>query len=262
MQTVGKIESAALRLRTAYETRTTCEPVRDLVEPASLETGYAIQRANVRHWEDAGRRVVGRKVALSAKAVQQQMGVSSPTAGVLFDDMCAVDGAELSIADLVQPKLETEVAVVLERDLPHERHTVADVLSAIAYAVPAFEIVGSRVRNWDVSALDFIADNSAASMIVLGTRPKRLSDFDILRCAMETRRNGEVATTGTGAAVAGNPVNALIWLADALVRAGRPLEIGEIVMTGSLGPMALVGEGEHYCGAISGLGSVDLHFVP
>lgn len=256
----SNIEAAAARLREAGAAARTCAPVRDLIGADDLAAAYAVQRANHRHWISAGRRPIGAKVALSAKAIQEQMGVSAPTHGRLFADMCWAEGQEVPVSRLVQPKLETEIAVVLARPLDRVKTTVPDVLSAIAYAVPAFEVVGCRVEGWDVKIADFVADNSAASQIVLGTTPKKIGDFDPFRARMETRRAGDVVSTGVGAAVAGNPFAALAWLADALVAEGTPLGEGDVVMTGSLGPMALIAAGDRFEAEIEGLGRIETVF--
>lgn len=262
MTETSAIVAAARRLREAAAAGTTCAPVRDLIGADDIAAAYAVQRENVRHALAAGRRRMGAKVALSAKAVQQQMGVSQPTYGCLFADGCLAEGVEVPWAALSQPKLETEVALVLERPLAQLRNTVAEALAAVAYAVPAFEIVGSRIAGWDTKVADFVADNSAASHIVLGTRPRRLADFDVLRCRMETRSEGRVVSSGTGAACAGNPLAALLWLADTLAAAGQPLQPGDLVMTGSLGPMAAIVPGARFDAEIEGLGKIETSFSP
>lgn len=260
MTELSSIECAALRLREAGARAATCAPVRDLIAADDLAAAYAVQAANHRHWIAEGRRPVGAKVALSAKAIQEQMGVNAPTHGRLFADMVWAEGQEVPFARLVQPKLETEIAVVLERDLPHPRNTVAEVLAAIAYAVPAFEVVGCRVAGWDVKIADFVADNSAASQIVLGTTPRKVGAFDPFRARMETRLDGAVVSSGTGAAVAGNPLAALAWLADALALDARPLRAGDVIMTGSLGPMAPIAPGNRFEAEIEGLGRIETAF--
>lgn len=254
------IERAALRLREAGAASETCAPIRDLIAADDLAAAYAVQAANHRHWIATGRRPIGAKVALSAKAIQEQMGVTAPTHGRLFADMVWAEGQEVPFSRLVQPKLETEIAVVLERDLTAVKNTIAEVLAAIAYAVPAFEVVGCRVEGWDVKIADFVADNSAASHIVLGTTPKKVGSFDPFRARMATRLDGAVVSSGVGAAVAGNPFAALAWLADALALDGRPLRAGDVIMTGSLGPMAPIAPGNRFEAEIEGLGRIETAF--
>ena len=260
MNASQSIESAAARLLQAQLTKTPCAPVRDLIDAADLATAYAVAQRNTDHWLAQGRRPVGRKIALSAKAIQRQLGVDQPTYGVLFADMCFAEGQEIDFGALIQPKLETEIAVVLGRSLDHGRHTVADLIGAIAYVVPAIEIVGCRIAGWDVSAADFVADNSAASVFVLGSSPRKLSDFDIVRCTMATTRRGETVSLGSGAACLGNPLNALVWLADTLAAHGQPLQAGEVVMSGSLGPMTVIGAGDTFDSRIEGLGRIGVSF--
>jgi len=260
MSEQSNLETAAERLQRAYDSRTLCAPVRDLIDPADFAAGRAVQQINLRIWTQQGRRPMGRKVALSSKAVQQQMGVHEPTYGTLFADMCWAEGVEIPFAELTQPKLETEVAVVLGQPLPHAHNTVADVMSAIAYAVPALEVVGCRIANWDVTAAEFIADNAAGSLFVLGSQPRSLSDFDIVRCRMTTWRHGEKVSDGVGAASYGNPLHALVWLANSLSQSGQPLQAGDVIMTGSLGPMIPIQPGDAFEAEIEGLGKVGCSF--
>lgn len=142
----------------------------------------------------------------------------------------------------------------------HAKQIAPALIGAIAHVVPAFEIVGSRIANWDVSAADFIADNSAGSRLILGSRPRRLSDFDIVRCKMLTECHGETVSSGSGAASLGNPLSALAWLADNLANAGQPLQAGDIIMTGSLGPMATISPGDTFNAEIEGLGKISANF--
>lgn len=255
------IEQAAARVRQAYENRSFCPPVRDLLGDNDLAAGYAVNQFNSDYWRRQGRRAVGRKIALSSKAVQQQMGVNQPTYGMLFADMCLAEGVSIDTSPYGQLKLETEIALVLERPLERAIHTVADIISAVAYAVPAFEIVTSRF-NWDVKPTDFVADNSNGCLFTLGSQPRKLSDFDILRCKMRTTLRGEEVSVGSAAACYGNPLNAMIWLADTLAAAGQPLQSGDVVMTGSLGPMAMITAGDVFEAEIEGLGPISLAFDP
>jgi len=254
------IELAADRILQAHASRTPCVPVRDLIDASDGAAAYAVQERNETHWRRQGRRVVGRKIALSSKAVQKQMGVAEPTFGALFADMCVAEGVDIDFADLWQPRLETEIAVVFERPLDRVRHTVVDIVGALAYALPAFEVVGSRIAGWDVRLADFVADNSAASMIVLGSRPRKLSEFDVVNCRMKTLKGGDLVSSGDGRACYGNPLNALVWLADTLASVGKPLQPGDVVMTGSLGPMVPITPGDAFEAEIDGLGRIDVHF--
>jgi 2-keto-4-pentenoate hydratase len=153
---------------------------------------------------------------------------------MLFDHMAYADGQAIPFVLTQQPKVEAEIALVLERDLPHACHTIADVLGATAYALPAIEIVGSRIENWDIRLTDTVADNASSGLFVLGSRPVKLDAFDVVGCGMVMERAGEQVSVGAGAACLGNPLNAAIWLADTMVRVGAPLRAGDIVLTGAL----------------------------
>lgn len=251
----------ANRLHAAESARAPCAPIRDLIIEAAaggdpIASAYAVQRHNTQRQLDQGHRLVGRKIGLTSLAVQKQLGVDSPDFGMLFAHMAVGDGEEISMARTLQPKVEAEIALVLERDLVHEKHTFADLLSATAYALPAIEIVGSRIANWDIKLVDTIADNASSGLFVLGSRPVKLRSLDLAGCAMTMTRAQEQVSAGTGAACLGNPLNAAVWLADMMVRVGAPLKAGDVVMTGALGPMVSVNAGDHFVARIDGLGEV------
>jgi 2-keto-4-pentenoate hydratase len=221
-----------------------------------LDAAYAVQQANTDHWIKQGRRLVGRKIGLTSKAVQAQLGVDQPDYGMLFADMSVCDGEEVPLSTLIQPKVEAEIAFVMERDLAQPMATMAELISAVAYAVPAIEIVDSRIANWKISIVDTIADNASSGLFVLGNRPVKLGDFDARLCGMVMERNGDQVSIGAGAACLGHPLNAALWLARKMAERGNPLRAGDVVLSGALGPMVAV-QGEEILEArIAGLGSV------
>jgi 2-keto-4-pentenoate hydratase len=250
------IESAAARLREAARNATPCSPVRDILGIADLDAAYAVQALNTRLALDAGRKLSGRKIGLTSLAVQKQLGVDQPDYGMLFADMARCEGLDIALTDLMQPKIEAEIAFVLQRDLDSEHLTVADVLSAIAYALPALEIVGSRIANWDIRITDTIADNASSGLYVLGSRPVKLNDFDPLLCGMVMERGGDPVSVGVGVACLGSPINATLWLAQVMARVGQPLRAGDTILSGALGPMVPVQAGDVFDAKINGLGSV------
>ena len=251
----------AARLRRAGETGEPTAPIRDEIAPGDVAAAYAIQQANTDHWLGAGRRLIGRKIGLTAKAVQKQLGVDEPDFGMLFADMALCDGEEIGLSRVMQPKVEAEVALVLERDLKQVDCSVADVISATAYALPAIEIVGSRIRNWDIKLVDTIADNASSGLFVLGAEPKKLAGLDLRLAGMSMELRGEPVSLGAGAACLGNPLNAAVWLARKMVAVGAPLKAGDVIMSGALGPMFTVGPGDVIDVRIGGLGSVRAVFA-
>ena len=255
------IAALAERIRTAYESGIPCAPLRDQLPEGDLDAAYAIQEANTWHWLSADRRLVGRKIGITSKAVQVQLGVDQPDFGMLFADMAIPDGEEIPADAVLQPRIEGEVAFVLERDLDHAQPTIADVSNAIGYATAVIEVVGSRIADWNINIQDTIADNASSGLFVLGNERHALEDFDSRLCGMVVEHRGEPISTGAGAACLGNPLNAVIWLARVMVARGRPLRAGDIIMSGALGPMVPVAAGDVYEVRISGLGSVRAAFA-
>jgi 2-keto-4-pentenoate hydratase len=254
--TPQQLEAAAAALRDAARTREYIAPLRDTYADLTIDNAYTIQQLNTERRLAAGRRLVGCKIGLTSVAVQKQLGVGQPDFGRLFDDMGYGDGEPIPMAGLTQPKVEAEVAFVLGRDLAMPNPGQLDVLNAIAYALPALEIVGSRIANWDIRITDTIADNASSSAFVLGNTPRKLSEFDLRLAGMIVERRGEPVSVGAGAACLGNPINALVWLARTMALLGTPLRAGDLVLSGALGPMVPVAAGDIFDARINGLGTV------
>lgn len=249
----------------AQQQKEPCSPVRELFEGkderAQVALAYAVQQANIHRQLAVGRRVVGRKIGLTSPAVQKQLGVDRPDFGTLLDDMAIVDGEPIDTSRLLQPKAEAEVALVLERDLTHERHTVADLIGATAYALAAIEVVDSRIAGWNIRLVDTVADNASSGLFVLGTQPVDLSKLDLAGLSMRMTCGGKQVSQGEGAACLGNPLNAARWLADTLVQVGTPLRAGDVVLTGALGPMVAAEAGQTYTAHIDGFAVVRAMFA-
>ena len=254
------VKTLAARLRDAEASRNPIAPVRGEIAADDVASAYAVQQANVDARVAAGERIVGRKIGLTSLAVQQQLGVDQPDFGALFAGMAYGDGEPMPLSTLIQPKVEAEIALVLERDLTHAKHTFADILRASAYALAAIEVVDSRIRNWDIRFVDTVSDNASSALFVLGSRPVPLSQIDLAACAMTLTRDGEVLSLGSGAACLGNPLNAAVWLADRMAQLGTPLRAGDVVLTGALGPMVAVTQPGTFTAQIDGLGSVRATF--
>ena len=253
------LQAAARRLRDAYSAGP-IPPMRDALAPSDADSAYTVQRLNTRHWVSQGRRVVGRKIGLTAPAVQRQLGVDQPDFGVLFADMQVADGGRLAAERLLQGKVEAEIALVLGRDLASPHASFVDVLNAAAYALPALEIVDSRIAEWKITLADTIADNASSAYFVLGREPRGLVGLDLRTCGMVLEVDGNVASIGAGAACLGHPLEAAAWLAGTLARRDEPLRAGDIVLTGALGPMVTLETGTNVRATIGGLGSVAFSF--
>jgi len=256
-----KVQAVADRLRDAQQSGSACPPVRDLLVEGDIAGAYAAQEINTQRALDAGRVLVGRKIGLTSKSVQKQLGVDQPDYGMLFADMAVPDGWEIERHRLIQPKAEAEVAFVIGRDLDREQLTAADVMRAVDYVVPAIEVVDSRVEGWNIRILDTIADNASSGLYVLGNEPRRLEGLDLRLCGMVMEVRGEPVSSGAGAPCLGHPLNAVWWLAQVMAKAGRPLKAGDTVLSGALGPMVPVAWGETAEARINGLGSVRAVFA-
>lgn len=254
------IARQAKLIRDSYDSGTPITPVREALPAATIEDAYAIQEANTRHWLDQGRTIVGAKIGLTAKSVQKQLGVDQPDFGTLFADMAVGDGDIVPLGRLLQPKVEAEIAFVLARTPNPRALTTAELINCIDYALPAIEVVDSRVADWNIRIVDTVADNASSGLFVLGTRPVRLDALDLRLCGMVLEKNGDPTSFGAGAACLGNPLHALGWLAAKMAEVGRPLKGGDIILSGALGPMVAVAPGDAIEVRIEGLGTVRVGF--
>ncbi|MEE9374620.1 MAG: fumarylacetoacetate hydrolase family protein [Saprospiraceae bacterium] len=258
---IDKIELAAKRLRNAEMTKIPCAPVRDILGEKDLESAYEVQKKNTQIRLKSGGRVIGHKIGLTAPIVQKQLGVDQPDFGLLWHDKEVFSGDKISISKLMQPKAEAEIAFVLGSGLDKKYLTSGDVLNAVEYVVPSIEIVGSRIRNWDIKITDTIADNASASHWVLGYMPMKLHEIDLINCKMQMKIDGKIVSEGQGSDCLGSPINALLWLAQKMVNLDSPLKRGDLILSGALGPMIDVTEGDQIDVKIEGLGSVSVSFT-
>ncbi len=254
-----RVQEAADRLREAGAHARPCIPVRDLI--STVEDAYAVQQINIDARVQDGRCVIGKKIGLTASAVQEQLGVDQPDYGSLLEDMCLTDGASVELAGLLQPRVEVEVMLVMGQDLNKERHTVSDLLDCSAFVTAAIEIVDSRIRDWDITIVDTIADNASSALFVTGTEQVEVADTDLPNAKMELTVNGQLSSIGIGANCLGHPMNAAVWLADKMAEMGTPIAAGDYILTGALGPMVPITEPCRVSAAIDGLGSVTVDFV-
>jgi 2-keto-4-pentenoate hydratase len=260
MSEAAVVDTLATRLLAAEAGCAPIDPIAAELDAGNVASAYAVQAEVTRRGLANGRRLVGRKIGLTSKAVQQQLGVDQPDYGALFADMEIVTGGEVQSTKLIQPRIEAEIAIVLERDLLAPDATMGELMRAVAYAVPALEIVDSRIRDWKITILDTVADNGSSARFVLGAAPKRLTDVDLESCGMAMTRNGAMVSVGSGAACLGHPLKAALWLARAMSAAGQPLRAGDVVLTGALGPVSPAAAGEFYEARISGFAPVNVRF--
>lgn len=253
-------QDAAARLMQAATTGITCAPVRDILGETDVAAAYATQDIITQDRLAKGGRLVGRKIGLTAPAVQKQLGVDQPDFGMLFADMDVMNGGTVPWNEVMQPKVEAEIAFVLGKDVTQEMASTAEVISAIDYALVSLEIVGSRIEGWNIRITDTVADNGSASHFVLGHQKRLLESVDLLNCKMSMTVNDTQVSSGLGRACLGSPINAMTWLARTLVNTGRPLKAGDIVLSGALGPMAPVAQGDAVRAEVEGFGEISVNF--
>jgi len=253
------IEAAAARLRDAQTQGVPCEPVRTLIGDTDIAAAYQVQQINNALRLAEGGVVVGQKIGLTSLAVQKQLGVDQPDFGLLFADTEVKNGGGVRASEILQPKAEAEIAFVMKHDLTGDI-TLERAKAAIDYAVGAIEIVGSRVLNWDIRITDTVADNASASHFVLGDVRQDVNELDLAAVKMQLKKNGEVVSEGMGAACMGNPLFALVWLAQTFADLGTPLKAGDIVLSGALGPMCAGEAGDTFVAEIDGFGAVAFSF--
>ncbi len=254
------VTEAATRLARAARDRSPCAPVRDVLGTSDIGAAYAVQRRLVDDRLARGARVVGRKIGLTSRSVQRQVGVDRPDFGVLLDDMDATNLPVVPTGRLLQPRIEAEIAFVLAKDLDEEDLGIGHVRRAVGYAVAALEIVDSRVADWDIAITDTVADNASSGLFVLGPDQIPLPRFEPRAVTMALRVDGAVASEGDGSACLGDPLAALLWLARTAREFGDPLRAGQVVLSGALGPLVTVQPGMTVRADISALGTVTTTF--
>lgn len=256
------IRAAVDRLAKAQRTRVPCAAVRDLIGTDDLPAAYAVQQGLVQGRLAAGATVVGRKIGATSQAVQDQLGVDQPDFGYLMDDMDVSAHDPISMATLLQPRVEAEVAFRLAADIdvPESEITLDLVRAAVDVALPALEIVDSRIAAWGITFTDTVADNASSGLYVVGDQGLPLSEIEPVDVVMSLSINGEERSAGNGAACLGDPLEALRWLAVQAARFGDPLRAGHLILSGALGPFVPFAPGDRVEASISGFAPLSVTF--
>lgn len=226
----------------------------------TVEDAYSIQLENISKKVAAGEKVIGLKVGLTSKAMQNLLGVNEPDYGHLTDKMLVSEGDYCSMEELIQPKIEGELAFCLNKTLRGPGVTIADVYNATGWVVPAIEIVDSRIKDWKINLNDTIADNGSSAKFVLGGRMTKIEDIDMRLVGMMLEKNGELISTGTGAEVWGNPAAAVAWLANKLSEFDIELKEGNIILSGAVTAAVSAKAEDVFTVSFTGMGSVSVKF--
>jgi 2-oxopent-4-enoate/cis-2-oxohex-4-enoate hydratase len=258
-----RIEALGDELYRALRSQTTLAPLTERETDITIEDAYHVSLRMVNQRVDKdGERIVGKKIGVTSKPVQEMLGVFQPDFGFLTDAMEYPDRAEIVVAgNLIQPRAEGEIAFRLRSDLVGPGVTEQDVLDATATIMPCFEIVDSRIHDWNIKIQDTVADNASCGVYVLGRNEVDPRDFDLPNLKMTIYKNGEFHSEGLGSAVQGNPLTAVAWLANTLGEFGIPFKAGEVILSGSLAPLIPVVAGDEMSLEIEGIGGCSCKFV-
>lgn len=260
MTAIDRIHAAAQALREARQSASPIPPISSTHGIAAIEEAYAVAAINAALRLKEGARISGKKIGLTSRAVQRQLGVDQPDFGVLFSDMEFPSGATLSTARLIQPRVEGEIALIVGRDgVRGAAPSWGEFLNSLSYAVPAIEIVDSAVADWKITSSDTVADNGSAALYVLGDQPVPVTT-QLADVAMRLRVNGHMVSEGMGSACLDHPLRAAFWLARRMAEQGDPLRAGEIILSGALGPMAPVQKGDAVEADFGAFGRVSCRF--
>lgn len=249
-------------LFTALRNRQTLAPLTEREPQISIDEAYRISLRFLERRTAEGEQVVGKKIGVTSKPVQDMLGVHQPDFGFLTDRMAVASGRVISIADsgLIQPRAEGEIAFMLKRDLVGPNVTAEQVLDATDYVSPCFEIVDSRISDWKIKIQDTVADNASCGVFVVGEARVKPHALDLAAVQMDITQNGTHVASGLGAAVQGHPANAVAWLANTLGQYGIPFLKGELILSGSLAPLLPARAGDRFHMTLAGLGEATIGF--
>ena len=261
-QVVARAAHYGDELFQALRGRYTLPPLSTRDPTLAITDAYAISLSFLEHRLAAGERVIGKKIGVTSKVVQDMLGVHQPDFGFLTDRMLVAGTAiEIEQHGLLQPRIEAEIAFVLARGLKGPGVTAADVLTATESIAPCFEVVDSRIDDWRIGIIDTVADNASCGVFVLGEARADPREFDLSALRVTVRKNGAPLSEGIGAAVQGSPEQAVAWLANTLGAQGVSLDAGDIILSGSLVPLEPAVAGDDFAMELHGIGGCVARFL-
>ncbi|MDP3196976.1 2-oxo-hept-4-ene-1,7-dioate hydratase [Tabrizicola sp.] len=263
--TPEQIHAAAADLYQAERTGRQCGLLSLRHPGMTLDEAYAVQAALVALKRAAGARVIGWKIGLTSRAMQQALNIDTPDSGVLLDDMLFPDGATIPPGRFIQPRIEAEIAFVMKAPLRGAGVTRDEVLAATDYVAPSLEILDTRIQRVDPASgkariiTDTISDNAANAGIVLGQQRHAVDAFDLRWVGAIVARDGVVEETGLGAGVLNDPVTGILWLVHRLARYGQGISAGEVLLSGSFIRPVEATPGSRFHADFGAFGSVTLN---
>ncbi|WP_416832511.1 MAG: fumarylacetoacetate hydrolase family protein [Erythrobacter sp.] len=254
-------EKYGSELFAALRQQRTVPPLIARASALTIDDAYAISLDFLSRRRAEGERVVGKKIGVTSKAVQDMLGVHQPDFGFLTDWM-HVDG-DISVEQkkLIQPRAEAEIAFILRDGLKGPGITPADVIAATQAIAPCFEIVDSRIDDWKIGIVDTVADNASCGVFILGEARADPRDHDLPNLKVTVTKNGAPLSEGLGSAVQGDPAQAVAWLANTLGEYGVTLDAGDIILSGSLVPLEPAVAGDVFEMELHGVGGCTARFV-
>jgi 2-oxopent-4-enoate/cis-2-oxohex-4-enoate hydratase len=257
----AKTDRYADELYQALKSRGTVAPLIARDPSLTIDDAYAISLAALERRQADGERIVGKKIGVTSKAVQDMLGVHQPDFGFLTDRMWIEGDIDIAATGLIQPRAEAEIAFILKSDLNGPGVTAQDVLDATESIAPCFEIVDSRIDDWKIGIVDTVADNASCGVFVLGEARADPRDFDLPALHVTVTKNGQPISEGYGSAVQGSPLQAVAWLANTLGAYGVTLDKGDVILSGSLVPLAPAQPGDLFEMELHGIGRCAARFV-
>ena len=258
----AKQEKLGDELYQALTTQSTLTPFTEREADITIDDAYYISLSMVSRRVEAGEKIIGKKIGVTSKVVQDMLGVHQPDFGFLTDKMEYANGADIPVAgNLIAPRAEAEIGFKLKKDLSGPGVTEQDVLDATDYIMPCFEIVDSRIKDWKIKIQDTVADNASCGVFVLGEEKVDPRTVDLPNLKVVVKKNGEFLSEGLGSAVQGNPLTAVAWLANTLGAYDIPFKAGEVILSGSLVPLEDVKAGDKMEMELEGVGSASCQFV-
>lgn len=255
------ITEIARRFLTAEERRSPLAPISSMYPNLTEDDAYRIQRTLVRTKAQRGDKVIGRKVGATSEAIQQMLGIREPVYGHLLESHRVGDGEKLALSELIHPRIECEIAFLLNQGIAGPGITPSDVLAVTKVVMASLEINDPRTKDWKVGRWEVIADNALAARFVLGHQQVSPEGLDLRNVGVVLRKNGGQIAKSTGAAVLGDPANAVAWLANKVAEHDQALEAGDLVLPGSLTPIYEVDIGDNIEAIFEGIGTVSVEFV-